>query len=413
MNAPALPKRTAILMIATAALITLVVVALARMAYGLILPAMQQSLNLSYRQAGNLGTATALGYVLLVLAAGWVAARRGGRFCVLLGLTLAATGFAGLSIASHYPILLGLMTLLGFATAFSFTPLVSVIGAWFPSQRGIALGLLNSGVGIGMLASGILIPYAIAITGPAGWRLIWAGFAGFALLVLLAAALFIRNPPSAASAMPGQAVDAPPIYRNTHVLTVGLIYWVIGATFIVQAIFMYSYALSAGVSALVAGRLAAMMGVLSIFAAPAWGWLSDRIGRPNALLLAMTLALTGTALPLSWPVLPAFALFYALSGLTTSGLFTSILAAATERVPPQQAPLAVSFVTVFFAVGQLMGPAAAGRLIEWSGGFAAAFAASCIVMLAGILLILRLRRLGRRPQAPVQEQTATAASHTA
>src|SRR5690625_498410 len=342
-------RRHAIAMIGTAALSTLVSVALARLAFGLILPAMQADLGLTYRQAGTLGTATALGYVGLVMVAGAVAARRGGRFCVVLGLSLALIGFTGLSLASHYWVLLGLMVLLGFATAFTFTPMVSVIGAWFPQRRGIALGLLNSGVGIGMFGAGMLVPAVLQSFGDAGWRWIWAGFAAVALLVVLAALAFVTNPPSQAAANEQRPANDPPIHRNRSVVMIGLIYCVIGCTFIVQAIFMYSYAISAGVPPLTAGRFAAMLGILGVFARPLWGALSDRIGRANALTTAMSLSLVATGLPMLWPVTASFAVHYALAGLTTGGLFTTVLAAASERVEPRQAALAVSFITVFFA----------------------------------------------------------------
>ena len=74
-------------------------------------------------------------------------------------------------------------------------------------------------------------------------------------------------------------------------------------------------------------------------------------------------------------------------GLCVAGLFTSILAASTETVPPHQAPVAVSFVTLFYATGQFLGPALAGLVVEWSEGFRVAFAGSCLVMVGGVYLL--------------------------
>src|SRR5690606_15123877 len=102
------------------------------------------------------------------------------------------------------------------------------------------------------------------------------------------------------------------VYRNRRLLIVGLVYGVIGLTYIVQTIFMYSFAVESGISALTAGRLTAMTGVLGIFASPSWGWLSDRIGRGNALVLSMSLALLATVVPIFWPTLPGFTIHYAI-----------------------------------------------------------------------------------------------------
>ena len=52
------------------------------------------------------------------------------------------------------------------------------------------------------------------------------------------------------------------VFRDPRVVIVGLVYGIVGLTYIVQAIFMYSYALAADIDAHVAGALAAFMGML-------------------------------------------------------------------------------------------------------------------------------------------------------
>lgn len=385
-------------MILTGMLVTLTAVALARLAYGFILPFMRTGLGLSYPQAGNLGTASALGYLCLVMAAGTLAARRGGRIAVLLGTSLTTIGFAGLSVAENYSLLLALMLLLGFGTAFAFTPVISLLAGWFPARRGAVIGAANSGIGLGMVGAGALVPYLDSVYGSIGWRVTWGVFAAVSALATIAVFAFLRNPSAqAVAAVPAQLpLDKGSVYRNRHVLTVGLLYGIVGLTYITQAIFMYSYALESGIAPLTAGRLAAMMGMLSIFASPGWGWLSDRFGRASALMAAVSMTLAGTLIPVLWPTLPGFALHYLIVGCTVSGMFTSILAASSESVPPRLAPLAVSFVTLFYAVGQFVGPAISGLIIEYAGGFRVAFAISCVVMAAGIHLSRQLQKFGQR-----------------
>lgn len=389
------------LMIGTGILVVMVVLVFARMAYGLILPPMRQGLGLSYEQAGDLGTITALGYVSLVMLAGGFAARFGGRLAVLLGVLLAVAGFVGLSLTSNYYLIMALMALLGFGTAFAYTPLVSVLATWFPERRGAVIGLLSTGVGIGMVLAGALVPYLTETFGSNGWRYAWGLFAVVGGVVAFAVIAFLRNPPvpTAGDGQPPRPVNKAAVFRNPRVITVGLVYGVIGITYIVQAMFMYSYSISAGVPVLTAGRLAAMMGMLSIFASPTWGWVSDRIGRGNSLTLTMSLALVGTAIPLFWPTIGGFAAHYAILGCTVAGLFTSVLAASTEQVEPREAPLAVSYVTVFFAIGQFLGPAIAGRIIDLTGGFRVAFMATCVVMAVGVYLSWRVRGFGRPVEA--------------
>jgi MFS family permease len=352
---------------------------------------MRGALGLSYQQAGTLGTASALGYLLLVMVAGMFASRWGGRLAVLSGVTMTMIGFTGLALDSDYRLLVALMALLGFGTAFAYTPVISLLAAWFPERRGAVIGVANSGVGLGLLLSGALVPMLHAAYDDRGWRIAWALFALVALAALVAGFFLLRNPASAGPAGPHK-VDKSRVFRNGHVITVGLLYGIVGITYIVQAVFMYSFALESGVSPLTAGRLAAASGILSIFSSPCWGWLSDRYGRALVLRICVSVTLAAILIPVISPTLGGFAAHYLIVGCTLSGMFGAILAASTETVGPHEAPLAVSFVTLFYAIGQFAGPAVAGLLIEHAGGFRTAFAGCCLALGVGVLLTLRLGR---------------------
>lgn len=377
------------LMVSTGILIVMTVLVFGRLAFGLILPSMRDGLMLSYQQAGNLGTATALGYLSLVLYAGIVASRRGGRFAVLLGIVFSTAGFVGLSLAPGYLMALVLMTLLGFGTAFGFTPLISLLSTWFPEKRGSVIGFLVSGVGIGMLVAGWLVPYVVSLVGPEGWRRVWQLFACSGLVAFLAALAFLRNPPEAPLDPGATPMNRKAVYRNPHVVMVGMLYGVIGVTYIVQSVFMYSFAVESGISAITAGHLTSAMGLLVAFSGPCWGWFGDRFGRGLALLISSSMAVFAIGLPVLWPELPSFVAHYLILGATMNGMFISVLSISSERVTAHEAPVAVSYVTVFFAVGQLIGPVGAGLLIDLSG-FRGAFAMVCLVLVAGVYLSMKL-----------------------
>jgi MFS family permease len=380
-----------VVLIALGMLCTLVTVVFARLAYGLILPSMRADLGLTYAQAANLGTVTAIGYLTVLLYAGVFAGRYGGRKAILLGLAFACGGFSGLSISTAYGWLMLFMVLLGFGTAFTFTPLISLLGAWYPERRGTVIGFANSGVGIGMLISGAIVPALTESDPTDGWRQVWMVFAISTTFVGLLVALFLRNPPTrqnTGSLKQGLLT----VYRSPHVLIMGLIYGLVGLTYIVQTLFMYSFALASEVPAITAGQLVALMGLISVFSGPAWGVAADRIGHANALVICMVMAMFGNLLPVLWPVTAVFALHYVLIGLSISGLFTSILAASTSTVQPSLAAMAVSFVTVFFALGQLIGPAVAGVLIDWQQDFRLSFGLCSALLLIGVFLSHRSRR---------------------
>jgi len=376
--------------VAVGILCSLVVVVFARLTYGLMLPAMRDSLALSFTQAALLGTVTAMGYLSLVLPAGLFATRFGASRAILLGVCFAIVGFTGLAIASSYYTLIVLMVILGAATAFAYTPMISLLGSWFSEQRGIVIGLSNSGVGAGMFLTGAIVPWLIESgqNPDSGWRLVWSLFALCALVCAFVVVLVLRDPPRLAMATPstGKSTGVIGAYRNRHVRLVGWIYGIVGVTYILQSLFMYSFALDTGLSPTAAGRLVALMGVLSIFAAPGWGWVADRIGHSKALMICLALALFGTLLPAIWPIYTAFLLHYFLLGVSTTGQFTSILAATTKTVSKDQAAVAISFVTLFFAAGQLIGPSAAGVLLEFTGNYQLMFFLSSALIGVGVYI---------------------------
>lgn len=388
-----------LLMVLTGALCVIILISFSRLAFGLVLPDMRDGLGLNNSDMANLGTATGLGYLCLVMAAGLFAARWGGRRSVLLGLVLVITGFIGLSQASDYRWLLGLMVLLGCGTAFGYTPLISLLSNSFPNRRGKVLGFVNSGVGLGMLLSGYLVPLISGGELGTDWRDVWVVFAMAASFVWLLAFAVLQEPDIGhmqAVEYLNTALPSERIYRNRQVIRVGITYGMVGLTYIVQAIFMYSYALDTGLTPATAGGLVSMTGLLSIIAGPFWGSISDRIGHSRCQLICMSLVLVGMALPVIWPVFWVFAIHYFLLGLFTVGMFTSTQAMSTDHVPAAQAAMAISFITVFFAAGQLFGPFIAGAFLEWSESFRLTFTGVCLTLGVGLIFSWQLYREDRR-----------------
>lgn len=387
-----------VLLVLAAMLTALVAIVLARVAYGLLLAPMRADLGLSLAQAGNLGTLTALGYLLFVLPGGVAAARWGTRNAVLGGLLIITLGFVGLAVARSHAVLAALMLLLGVGTAGCFAPMLALIAAWFPLRRGLMIGWMTTGIGGGMFLAGLLVPQLLRLAGAHGWRLAWGLFALLGAAVFLLVLLGVRDPPAAPGTGGAQAAAADKwrIYRHPRVVTVGLAYGVLGAVYIVQALFMVSFAQASGIDPALAGGLFSLAGLLSVVAGPLWGWLSDRWNRASVLLLSMALVTLAMALPLLAQSLPVFLVHFVLTGCAFQGAFTMVQTLGTDQVAPRHIPIAVSYVTLFFAAGQFLGPAAGSWLIA-VGGFKAALAFAWVLLLAGLVLAQRIRRFPAQP----------------
>ncbi|RFA25747.1 hypothetical protein CAI21_18435 [Alkalilimnicola ehrlichii] len=287
MNQP-VDRPNTVLMVTAGMFVGLIVIVFARLAYGMILPPMRAGLDLSYQQAGVLGTVTALGYVSFVLIGGLAASRWGASRAIAFGIAIVTAGFTGLAFAQSYPAAVLLMTLLGIGTAFSFAPMVSLLATWYPERRGFVIGCMSAGIGAGLLLVGVLLPWLYAQFGDIGWRVTWGVFAASSAAVGIAALAILKDPPTDADGTqtPPPSADKWLVYRNPRVITVSMVYGIIGLTYMVQTIFMISYVVESGFSEAVAGSLLAMAGLLSVASGPVWGNISDRVGRGNALTAA-------------------------------------------------------------------------------------------------------------------------------
>ncbi|RLC95367.1 MAG: hypothetical protein DRI40_06005 [Chloroflexi bacterium] len=82
--------------------------------------------------------------------------------------------------------------MVGFGTSCAYVPLATTVSRWFLDKRGLALGLLTSGIGLGTVVLPPLARYLISVDGWRGAHLI-TGSALWAIAV--AVAFLLRKEP--------------------------------------------------------------------------------------------------------------------------------------------------------------------------------------------------------------------------
>ncbi|BCJ87214.1 MFS transporter [Effusibacillus dendaii] len=374
-------------------LLTIATTGFGRMAYGVVMPFMRDSLHLSYVNAGLLGTSTAFGYFVMVAIAGWLAARWGSKQVVMLGTGLTGLSLLALAWVSSFHAAAVWMFLAGVGTAFTYTPLASLLVSWFPNRRGLMIGFLANGLGLGAFIAGLVVPWLVDLFSNSGWRIAWESFGVYGLIVGAMAAFILKNPPAAASYSKEKRPNLlSAVYRKKEVLLVAYIYMCIGVAYIIPPTFLPGFMLEHQVDPKVAGIVMAIGGFLSVFSGPVWGVFSDRVGRRMSLLLSLTVVAIGTLLPILLPGLASFIICQILLGSTVGGMLALIQAASTEQVPTSLAPVALGYVTLFFAAGQLLGPGSAGWIIDHLGGFNQAFLFAFLMLLLGIGFTFKMQK---------------------
>ena len=350
-----------------------------RLAYGLLLPAMQHDLGGSYSAYGLVASANFIGYlaatlllpVLLGFSHKHVQLNTSALLLMNAAVIASATS-ADLQQLAAWRLLVGVFSAIATVLTISLTLEHAV-----PARRGSASGLLWLGGAGGLVLAGLAAPLVLRAGGSLAWRGAWIVMGAYGIVVALA---FHR-----AAAQADQSAATPPPDQRTAAQTLqmlartlvdtvrprGLLLlacanWAFGGGYIVYFTFVIALATRQGIPALWAGAVWALLGLAGMAGSLAWGRLADRW--PGGVVLAGALALcaAGTASVLSGnrgvEVIGAFVV-----GATTFGAPTVVTASLKRAVPGARYAVSLSLITAMLALGQAVGPVIAGRISDAAG----------------------------------------------
>ncbi len=395
----------------TSALVALGALGFGRFSYPVILPAMKQGLNISYEQAGLIDSSSSIGYLALSVIAGFVASRFGPRKVISVSMALLGVSLIGTGFAPDFFMALVMRILTGIGSGGSNVPVMALASAWFASsKRGLASGVITGGIGMGLFISGIAVPGIISGNGLAGWRYAWYFLGALVLLISLISFALLRNrpqemglapvgepasphvSPAATSNGQGHLQSAKGIYRMPVLWHLAFIYVLFGFSYITYSTFFAAYLTrEGGLTAAAAGSLWALAGLLSVVSGSIWGMVSDIWGRKYGLALVFLVQaisfFTFAAVPNAYAFYASAILF----GLTAWSIPAIMAAACGDYGGPRLAPAVLGSITLFFGIGQALGPAVGGRIADVTGSFAPAFFLAAAASTLGALASLVLR----------------------
>ena len=385
-------------------LVVLGAVGLARFAFGMIIPAMADDLGLDYRQQGFLGASYFVGYLAVVALLPWLAPRIGVRRLCVGGLGLVAVSLLAMALGRDYVLLSLSYLVTGVGSGAAFIGAMSLPSLWFhPSHRARAAGVATAGAGIGILVSGLIVPRMPGAFGLLPWQMIWVAFAVLVLLFALLVVAFLRERPAELGLAPyGQAgqgnadggVESRSQGQNwAMVVRLGVIYFLFAVTALTYTTFIVTTMVDElSVSKHDAGLLWSVLGALSIFSGTLFGNIADRLGLRAGMAAAMTVQ--GVAYGLIAFGTGTYGLYLSvfLFGASAWSMPSIVAAAAGDYLGAERAAAGFAVLTLMFAVGQALGPAGAGILAGWTGGFAASYGVAAGLNAMAVVLCCFLRR---------------------
>jgi MFS transporter, OFA family, oxalate/formate antiporter len=367
----------------------------------------------------------------LVPFEGFLVDKIGPRFMLGFGAILAGLGWIGSGYAESLRSLYFWYGLGGVGAGAVYGGTIGNALKWFPDHRGLCVGMTAGAFGIGTATTIAPVAEMIKTAGYQHTFIVWGMIQGF---VVLFASLFLARPPvgwtppnwkekeakirgrvktSAANMTPWQMLQQPSFYVIYLMMTMlafgGIVVTVqlnpMASSYHVDKVIVL-WGMSALVLAITVDR------ILNGLTRPFWGWVSDNIGRENAIFISFILeAIAVYALlqlighPIWFVVLSGLCFFawgniYSLFPSITGDLFGSKWATTNYGIVYTAKGLATLFA----------GPGAAW-LFEKTGSWTKVFWAMIICdVIAAFMALLWLKPLAAKVVRRSEESTTPASS---
>ncbi len=379
-----------------------------RLGFGVVLPEMIRDLGLSRTAGGTIYNSYLLTYIVVTPFTGYLTDRLGARRVISACLLMLAAGVLLLGSAEHLWTACVAFGLTGLGASGLWVPVITLVQRWFSIRRkGLALGILSTGYGLGFAVMGAVFPWVVEHF---SWRYAWY-FLGLAALALTVPNSFLlRSDPADRNRRPWGPEEPPPPARSPAGgrVPLGRIlaernFWIIGLSY-----FALSYGLYGFTTFMVdyathqlnfplgqASLLATVHGLFQIAGVLIVLPLSDLFGRKRMILVsnACITLLLAALIPggISWlglcAVTAAMAVFY---GAT----FPIYGACAGDYFPRQAMGTVAGAWTPFYGSGAILTHWVSGALRDATGTYDGAFL-GCALMAAVALIFMGLVKTPR------------------
>ncbi len=359
--------------------------------FGVFFKSLESEFGWSRALVSSAYTALLIGYAISVLTTGRLADRYSPRPILLTAALLAGLGFSFCSQVQSIDQLRIFLFIAGLGAGATWSVPTSTVQRWFYKRKraGLALGIVVSGVGVGVLIFAPLINHLILSY---GWRNTFLVVGILSFIIIAISSLMIRRSPIDASTVSEGEGNMPksvstPSWTISKVVTtpffagIAFTIGVVILAFHTVSVHLVPHATDVGISPIASAAALGLMGGFSVPGRIISGFLSDRISWQRTLALSCF----GMALSLLWLLfldatwmLYCFVFFY--------GMFQG------SRVPAQIGILGEFFgmrslgelIGITSAIGQLVGafaPYMAGFIFDTTGSYTVAFIIIMVLLL--------------------------------
>lgn len=380
-----------------------------RLGYGVVLPEMIKELGFSRTAGGSIFNAYFLFYVTLTPLAGYLTDRIGARRIITICAFILGVGTLLMGTIQSFWMACLSFAIAGIGSTGMWTPVITVVQRWFaPHRRGMALGILSTGYGLGFATVGAVFPWVV---NNYSWRYSWYFLGVAALVLVLANGLFLRSDPISAGYSPwGGKQGANPDLQTDRSDTKGVflshvfkdrIFWFIGISYFgisysVYGLttFMVDYAkYQMGLPLEKASFLATIHGICQVVGVLTILPLSDYLGRKRTIIISnsfITAGFVGILLSgSSWGLLYVFV---GLLAVFFGATFPIYGACAGDFFPKEVMGTVIGAWTPFYGLGAISVHWVSGILRDTTGSYDYPFMIDTVMAALGVFFMCLVRQ---------------------
>ena len=359
------------------------------------LPYVQADFGVARGEASLPFTLTMIGFGVGGMVMGRFADRRGIAWPATCGALALASGYVLAGLSANIWQFAAAHALLGFGSSATFGPMMSDISHWFERRRGIAVAVASCG---NYLAGTLWPPIVQYFIAGEGWRATHIGIGVLCLAAMLPLILVLRRPTPRHASAPGATAGTPGslgLSPNTLMVILCIAAVACCVAMAMPQVHIVAYCGDLGYGpARGAEMLAAMMG-FGIISRIACGFLADRIGSLQTLLLSSVLQGVALFLYLWFDGLVSLYVISALFGLFQGGIVPMYAIIVREQFSPAETGVRIGVVLMASLLGMALGGWMSGAIFDLTGSYRAAFLNGLAWNLLNGGIVLRLLR--RRP----------------
>jgi MFS transporter, OFA family, oxalate/formate antiporter len=384
-----------------ACFLTVFVAYAVRYGYGILLPDMLDSLDITKTDAGVIFSSFLIAYTIFSPVCGFISDRYGSRW--MLSTFVVAMGLGAFLMSRVTTILQASLffALAGLGAAACWAPVVALAQKWTSDERrGMTVAFIDIGSALSIIVMATFVPFIVRIYDwQTGWMILGIVTAAAGVLNFVV----IRNPPGVIQPVVGNK-SAPTktgglslrvLLRSNKFWLFALGYLFTGVVVTVPFTFLTTYAVQElAYSHTIAANVMTLLGIGAIASKLIIGPLSDKTGRLKMMLLCGFLLGLG-ALGMSFHHVATLFIATFVFSLGYGAVWAMYAAAASDYFDKASSGTIVGIWTVFLGIGLAAAPVISGWLADTTGTLTWSFVLGGAGGILSVILLIPLWKNNR------------------